>query len=205
MEVTHTWITIEQMKTNFLYRAVLAGFVVISIFVALAKAQSPSPVPLTSAQVQRIQQLADTYGLDATAAAQKCQALFSPDRLVAGEAEWFFEQQKAYEILAVVLPSLTRDDPVHGGMIDTLVSKKTYSKPVFDALVAELDALNALPLEGGNELPGANQTVKEKICNAIAGWLNLQPPQITLSPDPVSTFSAQAKAKAALLTDSSPY
>jgi hypothetical protein len=176
------------------------------MFAALVTmAQSPSPAPLTSAQAQTIQQLAPTYGLDPAAAVQKCQDLFAPDRLVAGGAESFLQQQKAYEILAAVLPNLTRDDTVYAGVIDTIVSKKTYSKPVFDALVAELDALNALPLEGGNELPGANQTVKEKICNAIAGWLNLQPPQITLSPDPVSTFSAQAKAKAALLTDSSPY
>jgi hypothetical protein len=197
---------IEFRKTNFPSpRLTVISIVVFFLTTLIAAYAQRSPSPLSAERLQLLRQQANTYGLDPAPVIEHYQAMFDENDLKAREAEWFFEKNKAYEILASALPNLARDSTAYGSAIDALVRKKTFNKRVFAALVSELDALNALPIEGGNELPGARQTLKKRICGAITNWLQLPPPQITLSAEPVAAFSAQAKAKAAALPGASSY
>jgi len=70
--------------------------------------------------------------------------------------------------------------------------------------------VNAIPDTQGNanEDPGANETLKLKICTALARWLNLPELNIDRSSHPFAdfaAFSAQAKQEAATMTVTSPY
>jgi hypothetical protein len=168
----------------------------------------PREGPPSTSEIQYVRQQAVIYRIDPADAVKNYGAMFDPDQMAAGQAGWFFEQRKAYTILAAALPNLS--GTVYALAIDALVSKKTFDHAVFQALVQELDSVNAIPDSEGdaNTDPGANETLKLKICTALARWLSLPELNIDRSSHPFAdfaAFSAQAKQKAATTTVSSPY
>ena len=179
--------------------------------VELSNAQERRPPregPPSASEIQYVRQQAVIYRIDPADAVKNYGAMFDPDQMAAGQAEWFFEERKAYTIIAVALPNLSGG--AYAGAIDHLVSKKNFDRVVFQALVQELDSVNAIPDTEGNanEDPGARETLKLKIWTALARWLNLPKPNMNgprYGFADFAAFSAQAKQKAATMTVTSPY
>jgi len=195
-------------RTNASFRTAVAicRNLAISIWLTLAlsraSAQQRTAPPWNppAAEVRAVEQLADVYKLLQTETVANYKTLFASDEVQGRRAESFFEEPKAYEILALALPHLS--GTVRSRAIDALVSKKTFSHTVFRALVTELDSVNAIPVMEDPDL-GVNTTLKTKICRAIAKWLEVPPPKVEmLSSDSVTAFSKQAKQKAATKTES---
>ena len=162
----------------------------------------------SASEIQYVRQQAVIYRIDPADAAKNYTAMFDPDQMAARQAEWFFEKRKAYTIIAGALPNLSGG--AYAAAIDHLVSKKNFDRVVFQALVQELDSVNAIPDAEGNanEDPGARETLKLKIWTALARWLNLPQPNMNgprYDFADFAAFSAQAKQKAATMTVNSPY
>lgn len=162
---------------------------------------------IPSDELATVEQLANTYKIDKTAARQRYREMFGSAITEANVAAGFFEEAKAYEILALALPHLNDITPAAVTAVDALVSKKSFSKKVFDALMVEFDRLVATPLGGaGGEIESGREVVEVKISRAVSRWLTLPEPKVELlDPEPLKAFSAAAKKKAALALVDSPY
>jgi hypothetical protein len=181
--------------------------ILFSSALAVAQETSPTPVSFTSQETARIQQQADLYRINRVVALSKYETLFGSDELQAGRAADFFEQHKAYEMLAAALPELPEvDRPViHHYLRDILLEKKTFSKPVVDVLITELDRLNATPVNSANE-GGDTYFLQGRIVKAISHWLGIPDPQLDFSSRAsVQAFIAFARQKAATTPNTSPF
>ncbi|MFN2540732.1 MAG: hypothetical protein ABR514_00995 [Chthoniobacterales bacterium] len=192
--------------------AAMSGILVLLALGAVgsANAQERRPPRVgspTNSEIQYVEAQAAIYGINSADAVKNYTAMFNPDQMLALEAGSFFEEHKAYTILAAALPNVS--GLAYALAIDALLSKTDYDPDVFQAVVQELDSVNAIPdTEGnGNEDPGANETVKKRICKALARWVNLPEPNFDRSGDlfaQFAAFSAEAKAKAATMTTPAP-
>lgn len=198
-EARSTRITIEHMKVLLFW----TGLILFNS-VAVAQQISPTPFRLTSQDAVWIQQQADVYKIDRGEGLSRFEALLGTKDLEALKSAEFFENKKAYDILAAALPSL--DQPaVRHYAIDVLLKKRAFSRPVFEALVTELDRLSAIPPKSANE-GGDTYFLQGRLVKAISRWLDIPEPGLDLSSQQsVAAFSATAKQKASTSANSTPF
>ena len=135
----------EGRRRSHLGAAITALFVsAVFLFSAAAQTRSDGGRRPSPAELDLIKRLAGRDRLSPGDAAQTYARLFDRDEAVGREAEWNFERQKAFEILAVALPHLR--GTVEASAIDALVTKAPPSRAIAGALLRQLNFLNSDPL-----------------------------------------------------------
>jgi hypothetical protein len=176
------------------------------IHIGFAQDVDAGDTPLSTAQTQNIQGLADVYHIDPTRAVDRYKTVLSRDFLTALEAVDFFAQRNAYEILALAVPHM--DKSVKGTAIGAIVKKRDFSSTACQILLTELQRLITSETENDEENTG-NEVMEREIATALARWLGLPNPKIAARHDKSGpayrAFVESAERKAATMTKSSPY
>ena len=166
--------------------------------------QGPSSTPIepTAAEIQTVAQLARVYGINSGEALENYKMMFNADRISDLKGVYFFEQKKAFEVLAIALPKLK--ESVKPATINVILEKRTFSHRCFEALILELDQLNAE--DPSNDQEGGIDFLKGNIAKGIARWLGLPDSNINgRSQESIAQFSALARQRARAIQTESPY
>ena len=174
--------------------------------ITVAQETSPTPPQLSTAQIQKIEQLADVYHIDHAVVLERYKAALGQDYLPTLGGIYFFEEHKAYEILTLALPMLGK--LVKTAAINAVLKKRDFSSSTCQMLLAELDRFNSAKTDDDEER-GGYEMMKKRIASALARWLGWPDPNIPLRPfesgPAYRAFVEREKQKAATMPNSSPY
>jgi hypothetical protein len=135
------------------------------------------PPRLSTDQIQKIEQLADVCHIDRAVVLERYRTLFGQDYLKAWRAADFFEEAKAYEILALAIPTLGK--AVKGEAINAVLKKRDFSSSTCQVLLAQLEQLIASQTQD-DEVTSGYEVTERRIASELARWLGLPDPKIAL-------------------------
>ena len=170
-------------------------------------AQAP---PLSGNQTSNIERWAKVYGIPSNEALEKYRYLIGNNYEEALAAWQNFDKKNAFEIAAAALIE-ARQDNIAGTLLYTLERKKEFSPTTYGAAIQTLEGLNNVSEEGetnGEHLAGI-ETLKSRLATLISRWLGIPDPELMMkvmeTKPGYRKFIAQAKQKAATITNDSPY
>jgi hypothetical protein len=191
----------ETMKMAFCLAMTVATLQV------LGQATSPSGAQVTSAQLQNVLAWSQVYQISAANLGEAYAKVTQGNLADSRAGTEYLRKQRAFDVLAAALPDVQNPD-ARIPIVKAILEKREYSPTACAALLGELDRLNA-SIPEQDELRAGAEATKQHIATLLSHWLGLPDPKLTfnttISQPGYAAFSAQAKTKAATMTDSSPY
>lgn len=162
-------------------KRVIVLLATVSVFIVATRAASPT----------QLEQWAQLYHLDQNTVSQEYRKLLGSDYDEFVRARMYFEQNKAFELLAYAVAEVKEDYRLK--LVHSLLDVPNYSPPVVAVVLETFERMYADP-----EL----QAFTGYMTTALARWLDLADPKLAFSARPevsrktYAAFLLQAKQKA---------
>jgi hypothetical protein len=181
----------------------ITTFLGVLAFVEICRCEDITAPAFTPELLARVESFAARYQINPSEAVEQYRKIFAEEYAVGLAGIYFFEERKAYDVIALALPWMTDERRSCGLMV--LAQKPQFSAVSCGAVVQELELLLNFPKEETSE--GAAGQMERLAAHAVAQWLTLATP--VGDPDnsgpAYRAFIERAKRRMARLGEGNPY
>jgi hypothetical protein len=185
-------------------KAITTFLGVLALF-GICRSEDITAPAFTPELLARVESFAARYQINPSEAVEQYRKIFAEEYAVGLAGIYFFEERKAYDVIALALPRMTDERRSCGLMV--LGQKPQFSAVSCGAVVQELELLLNFPKEETSEGAAGQMNMARLAAHAVSQWLTLAPPL----GDPGNSSSAyrafieQAKRRMVRMGEGNPY